>query len=270
MYKYYLNLGNSSLIFMSQAPSSDRHLVVNFQPTSRKQSHIISKVLSPAVRLWLRSQVEQVEDLQVKIQGGDRAILTGYIPKVSLSARQAVYQGLHLREIQLAAVNIAINLGQVLKGKALRLLEPIPVTGELKLQQADLQESLKSSLLSNALTEFLLLLLKEGGCPNRAEILQNRQISWNSIAIEPGKIAIEGAMSDHSSQNTYPLLINAAIELASPNQLELIDAQIEGLPNLNLASLNGLKLDLGSDVDLQELTLTAGQLICRGGILVRG
>lgn len=255
---------------MSQAPSSDSQQVGNFQPISGKQSRIISTVLSPAVGLWLRSQVEQVEDLQVKIQGGDRVILTGCIPRVSLSARQAVYQGLHLREIQLAAANIRINLGQILKGKALRLLEPVPVTGELMLQEADLQESLKSSLLSDALTEFLWQLLKEGGCPNPAEMFQNRQIRWNSIAIEPGKIAISGAIAENTNQNTYPLLINSGIKLASPNQLQLIDAQIEGLPNLNLASLNGLKLDLGSDVDLQELTLTAGQLICRGGILVRG
>lgn len=255
---------------MSQAPLNDAQQVGNFQPISRQESRIISKILSPAVRLWLRSQVEHIEDLQIEIQGGDRAILTGCIPKVSLSARQAVYQGLHLREIHLAAANIRINLGQILKGKPLRLLEPIPVTGELKLQQADLEESLPSNLLSGALTEFLLLLLKEGGRPNSAEILPNYQISWNAIAIGSGSLELKGTMSDNGNHRTYPLVINSGIKLASPNQLQLIDPQIEGLPNLSLVSLNGLKLDLGSDVEIRELNLSAGQLVCRGGILVRG
>lgn len=255
---------------MSYAPPNDSQHADSSISVSRKQSRIISTVLSPAVRLWLRSQVEKVEDLQVNIQSPDRLLLSGCISTVSVSARQAVYQGLHLRELQLAAANIKINLGQVLKGKPLRLLEPIPVTGEVVLREADLQESLKSKLLPDALTEFLLVLLKAGGCQNPAEILQNRVIRWNEVSIASGKIKLSGTVTENEKPDTcQPLVIVAAIELASPNQLQLSDPQIEGLPNLNLASLNNLKLDLGSDVQIEELTLFPGQLVCRGSILVR-
>ncbi|NES86601.1 MAG: DUF2993 domain-containing protein, partial [Moorea sp. SIO2B7] len=42
-------------------------------PKSSKQkpSQIISKVISPALRLWLRSQVEEVATLQLSIVGRD-------------------------------------------------------------------------------------------------------------------------------------------------------------------------------------------------------
>ena len=107
-----------------------------------KSTDLISKVLSPALRLWLRSQVESVAELNFSIQGKDRQILTGYIPSISLNSSRAVYQGLHLGEVELLGENIRINIGQVLKGKPLQLLEPIQVTGQVRLDQADLEASL--------------------------------------------------------------------------------------------------------------------------------
>jgi predicted phage tail protein len=126
---------------------------------SQLQSHasrIISRILSPAVRLWLRSQVEQVEDLQFQIEGGDRQILSGHIPRVAIAARQVVYQGLHLSQMDLAGTGIRINLGQVLKGKPLKLLEIVPVEGEMQLQEADLNASLRAPILSGAVSELLV------------------------------------------------------------------------------------------------------------------
>ena len=111
----------------------------------RQSTDLISKVLSPAVKLWLRSQVEQVEHLNFKINGQDRQILRGYIPVVSLDSSKAVYQGLHLGDIQLQGTNIRINIGQVLRGKPLRLLEPIWLKGEVYLTTDDLQASLSSA-----------------------------------------------------------------------------------------------------------------------------
>ena len=124
------------------------------EPVSSKQ-RIISKILSPAVWLWLRSQVEQVSNLEVKISGSDRQILTGYIPRVFMCARHVVYQGLHLSQVQLVGENILTNLGQVLRGKPLQLLEPVPVSGELLLKESDLNASLQSPLLANALNDLL-------------------------------------------------------------------------------------------------------------------
>lgn len=255
---------------MPYVPSNESQQLESLNDLSSKQSRIISKVLSPAVRLWLRSQVEQVEDLQVDIQAGDRRLLTGHIPKVSLCAHHAVYQGLHLRSIQLVAEKIRINLGQVLKGKPLRLLEPIPVTGELLLEEADLNASLQGTLLPNALTEFLVTLLKASGFHNPTEVLQNRQITWQEIAIDSRQIKLSGTLTDHNRQDlNSSLAIRTGVELSSCHELLFVSPQIEGLPGLKYPPLDSLQLDLGSEVNIQELTLSSGLLICRGSILVR-
>lgn len=231
-----------------------------------KGSRIISTVLSPALRLWLRSQVEQVEDLQFKIVGGDRKILTGHIPTVSVAASRAVYQGLHLSNIQLEGSEIRVNLGQVIKGKPLRLLKPFPVIGQLLLQTSDLQASLGSPLLSNALTEFLETLLQTNGITTLGEDLKERQITWQQIDIDAGQVTIYGTLIDTSG--TMPVVIRAGVQLATAQELRLHPLQIEIPPIIPSRHLDSFEVDLGSEVDIQELTLTPEQVMCRGRLTV--
>ncbi len=232
-----------------------------------KNSRIISTVLSPALRLWLRSQVEQVEALQFQIVGSDRQILSGYIPGVSIAANSAVYQGLHLSKIQLEGSDIRVNLGQVLKGKPLRLLERVPVTGQLLLLQSDLQASLQAPLLSNALTELLGTLLKSNGLTNLADNLKNKQISWQQITIDSDRLTICGTLTDPNSPTT-PIMMRAGLELVTPRELRLNPLEIQTSLATTPRNLDSFQLDLGPEVDIQELTLTPGQLVCRGRLNV--
>ena len=235
------------------------------ETVSLKQSRLISKVLSPAVGLWLRSQVQQVSDLEVKISGGDRQILSGYIPHVSISARHAVYQGLHLTQIQLVGEGIRINLAAMLRGQPLRLLEPVPIFCEVLLRELDLNASLNSSLLANALTELLLKLLS-------ASHPVDGSVEWQKIRIDNGQLILGATLtnleSNENLRNLKPLVISTGLKLASSHELKLEHPQIQnqlGLPWENLASLT---LDLGPEVGIEELTLTSGQLVCRGHIKV--
>jgi len=230
------------------------------------KSRIISTVLSPALRLWLRSQVEQVEALQFKIVGGDRQILTGYIPSVSIAASGAIYRGLHLSKIQLEGTNIRVNLGQVIKGKPLRLLEPVPVVGELLLLESDLQASLQSPLLSTALTELLGTLLKSDGTTNLDNDLKDRQISWQQVAIDTDQLTLVGTLTD--AVQTMPVVIRANLQLATMRMLQLNSLQIQLNPESEPINLDGFQVDLGSEVALQEITLTPGQLRCCGRLTV--
>jgi hypothetical protein len=232
-----------------------------------KKSQIISTVLSPALRLWLRSQVEQVEALQFNIVGSDRQILTGHIPRVSIAANHAVYQGLHLSNIQLEGSDIRVNLGQVIKGKPLRLLEPVPVVGELRLLESDLQASLQAPLLSTALTELVSTFLQSDGTKNPADGLKARQISWETIDIDDGQLTLCGTLTNATLETT-PVWICAGLELATPQVLQLYPLQIQFSADRPPLKLDGFQIDLGSDVDIQELTLTRGQLMCRGRLSV--
>ncbi len=223
--------------------------------TTEPGSHsLISRVLSPAVRLWLRSQVDLVSNLEVKISGSDRQILTGQIPRMSVSATHAVYQGLYLSQIQLVGKNIRTNLGQVLRGQPLRLLEPVPVFGELLLQESDLTASLQSPLLTNALTDLFRTLLPASSVHRH---------SWHKITINNGQLIISATLATDSS-NPTPLIIRTNLELASCHELQL-QPQIQTQPGVPLI-LDNFKLDLGTEVAIEELTLSSGQILCRGRI----
>jgi len=232
-----------------------------------KQSRIISTVLSPALNLWLRSQVSQVEDLQIKIEGGDRQILSGHVPGVSILAAHAVYQGIYVSKVQLKGENIRINLGQVIKGKPLRLLEPIPVSGQLRLEAADLKASLQSPLLSNAFTELLSTLLQAGGVQNPTDVLNDYQITWQQATLEADQFTLVGEMTEVNGTVT-PIVIRSGLQLASSHELRLAPLEIQMNSAFPINNLDSYHIDLGTEVDLEELNLTPGQLICRGSLKV--
>lgn len=242
-------------------------------PKAAQGSRLISAVIAPAVQLWLRSQVEQVEHLQVQIEAGDRQILSGYIPQVRIGARQAVYQGLHLSQIQLLGQDIQINLGQVVRGKPLQLLQPIPVEAELSLHQADLNASLAAPLMMNAVADLLNQLLSADsslidvlGTHPQPEALQDLQILLEAEQLTFG-------MSVRSPQGKIiPFGLRTQLSLASPRQLRFDSPQWLTSPNAKrgfpLEGLEGFLLDFGSEVALTEVSLTTGQLFCRGCITI--
>lgn len=230
-------------------------------PPKGKGSRIASAVLSPAVQLWLRSQVQQVEELKVKIEGSDRQIFSGAIPKVTAAARGAVYRGLHLTSVALEGAGIRVNLGQVIKGQPLRLLESFPVFGVLRLIQADLNASLKAPLLADALSEFLLPILpltdREGPLK-----LENSQ-----IAIDTGLLTLSAVIL-RAGGTQIPLVLRTNLRMASSHELILENPEIEIAQELNKHILNNFKIDFGPEVEIEELTLNPGEIVCRGGIRV--
>jgi hypothetical protein len=240
-------------------------------PTAAKGSRLISAVVAPAVQLWLRSQVEQIEHLQVQIEAGDRQILSGYIPQVRVGARQAVYQGLHLSQIQLLGQGIQINLGQVIRGKPLQLLQPIPVEAELSLHQADLNASLAAPLMVNAVADLLNQLLSAD--PSLVDVLgpQPQSLQDLQILLEAEQLTL-GMSVQTEPGKMIPFALRTQLSLASPRQLRFDSPQWLTRPNAKrgfaLEGLAGFVIDFGPEVSLTEITLTAGELFCRGCITI--
>jgi hypothetical protein len=239
-------------------------------------SNLIGKILSPALGLWLRSQVETVETLELAIDGKDSQILRGYVPKVALISEEAIYQGLRLGRVLLRGENIRVNIGQVIKGKPLKLLEPIRVSGELQISQAHLQASLASELLSNAFLELLIALLAEQGIASPKEQLAQYIFTWQSIALEHQSFQLKGQVTEKTGA-VHDLLVKARLELASAKTLHLEEIELVGLPAISQRSatrcadhnLERLIVDLGEDVDLEALHLNNGELSCLGKLLIR-
>jgi hypothetical protein len=228
---------------------------------SLHKSQIVTNLLTSALKLWLRSQVTQVSQLEVEMKASNRQILSGCIPWVSIVARHAIYQGLHLSQVQLVAENIRINIGSVLKGQPLRLLETVPVRGELIQLEEDLNSSLSSSLLSNALNDVLVQLLPE-------HCQKSKSICWQKISLNYSQVLLF-ATSTTGAGETKPLDISLGLELLGSHELQLTLLQLKSdISNLLNENNQGLYLNLGPDVDIQELSLTPGKLLCRGRINV--
>ncbi len=222
---------------------------------------MISKILSPALKLWLRTQVEHIENLEIKISSRNRQIIKGYIPSVFIASDRAVYQGLHLTQVQLTGENIRVNLGQVAKGKPLRLLEPVRVNLAAKLQEADLQASLSSSLLISALADLLSMLLKK-------EKNFIWEINWDEAIIAPEKLTLKGNINLENLETTS-IILRSGLQLASPQELLLSPLKIDGLPESFKLDSSDFKIDLGSDVNLEKLQLIAGEILVSGDLQVR-
>lgn len=249
----------------------DSDLSQNAQPLAENEHHpsnrLIGKVLAPAVQLWLRSQVESIEQLQVKIAGGNRQILSGHIPSVQVQAKKPVYQGLHLGEVTLAGTEIRINIAQVLKGHPLRLLQPFPVMGFVQLSQDDLNACLNAPLFVDALTELLVSLLQLHPTTSvnskPAYTLENAQLS-----LDQEQLTICGQLTCRTDTPIL-LTLRTGLQVMNGHQLQFINTEVELPQHLPAISVEGFTLDLGADVNLQQLTLSSGQLICQGCLTVR-
>ncbi|MBW4536646.1 MAG: DUF2993 domain-containing protein [Pleurocapsa minor HA4230-MV1] len=225
---------------------------------------MIAKLLSGAVKLYLRSQVEAVEALQVKILGKSKQILQGYIPQVLLSCDRAVYQGLHLSQVQLNGTNIAVNLPEVIKRQPLKLLEAVFVEIQLKLGAADLQASLDSALLQSGLSDLWQMILTSQ--KNYSPELIKLKVEWQTIAIANNQLNFAGIYQDALGE-IKTIALSTGVNLANAHTLCLSSLKITS--NLSSDSLKReLEIDLGTDIALQELTIESEQILCRGKIRI--
>ncbi len=219
----------------------------------------MGSVLAPACRVWLRSQVSHAEDIQVDIAGGSLQILGGTIPRVAVGAVGAIYQGLSLGSIDLVAENIRINLPQVLKGQPLGLLESIAVTANVKFSEDNLQASLAAPLLSQAITDLLTQILGSKQQPDWT-------VEWNHVQIVPQLLILLGNLITEGQ--TVPIEISMGIAIFNGQILHLNPLKITCSIDLPGSNITSHQIDLGDDVNITQLQLSAGELLCQGGILV--
>ncbi len=234
--------------------------------TPQSQSGLISKVLASAVTLWLKSQVESVEELTVEVNAGDRNILSGQIPELRLQAQNIIYQGIHLTNITITALDIATNLPQVLRGKPLKLKEAIPIKAQACLSDLDLNASLSAPLLEPVIRAFLADLLRSAEIETDPVALHNFQSH-----LAPDQLTLSAQIPTSSGQS-QEVALRTQIHLSEPNRLVLNQVQWltharakRGLP---LTDLEGYSFDLGPDTEITDLTIESDQLKVEGNFKV--
>ena len=222
---------------------------------------MINRILSTAVKFYLRSQVSRAKDLQVKIVGKNRQILQGYIPQVLLSCDRVIYQGLHLNQVEVKGANIGFNLPEVLKKKPFQLLEPIVVNVRLSINSADLQSSLTSPLLQSGLTDLLRSI------PSIQQERAISEIKWQSIAIAAQRLTLLGSYQDNNS-NTKKLNLSTGIALLDSHTLDLSPLKIDGELTQFKQHNHPLEIHLGKDVVIEQLEIKSEQILCSGQITI--
>lgn len=234
-----------------------------------KKSRLISRVLAPAVGLWVRSQLEHVEDLQITIEAGDRQLLGGGISRVMAAASKAVYRGLHFSHIQVAGQEIQTNLGQVLRGKPFRLLAAFPVMGEVTLTEADLNASLNAPLLADAITDFLLTFLQQ--TPQQSETVLDPAAKLQDVTVRLGDDELTFIAKLATATHTTPIAIRTRLTIKKGNLLKLEGFQyqrsVDELVSSSTCKTN-FTIPLGTDVHLETLSIQADRLLCQGRITV--
>lgn len=234
-----------------------------------KQSRLISRVLAPALGLWVRSQLDQVEDLQIGIEAGDRQILGGGISRVSAVASKAVYRGLHFSQIQVAGEDIQTNLGQVLRGKPFRLLTAFPVVGEVTLTEADLNASLTAPLLADAVTDFLLTFLQQMPQNDSEPVTHAAQLKDVNVQLGAGELTFTGLLVNGGKTTAIAIRTRLTVKKGNLLKLEGFQQQHSVAELLPTAACNtNFTIPLGTDVYLDTLAIAENRLLCQGRITV--
>ncbi|MEL7501487.1 MAG: DUF2993 domain-containing protein [Cyanobacteria bacterium J06554_6] len=228
-------------------------------------SRILGRVLPAAVRLWLRSQLDQIENLTLNLQGSDRQVLSGCIPGVSLAAEQSVYKGIHLSKVNVAAEDISINLGQVLRGKPLRLVKAFPVRGAVEISEDGLNASLAATLLSEGIERFWQSLLQ------RPEVAAEVEDYYGTAALQSHAPLTQARLTapfltliNGDKQLRAGLTVKQGRHLVLNQPTWLVSAQ-----DRPSHALKGFAWDLGSEAQIHQLTIVSKRLLCAGQIEVR-
>ncbi|QPN58049.1 DUF2993 domain-containing protein [Synechococcus sp. CBW1107] len=100
------------------------------------------QLLASGLQLWIRSQCEAVENLEIQLHGSALNLLRGRLDGVSLLARRVVYQGLEIERVQLRSDPLRIQVGGVLRGQPVLLEHAFLIRGSVAFTADGLSSSL--------------------------------------------------------------------------------------------------------------------------------
>ncbi|MFM7470577.1 MAG: DUF2993 domain-containing protein [Nodosilinea sp.] len=238
------------------------------QTSSARGSRLIARFLPPAIRLWLHSQIDNLEGLDFGIMGQDRQILSGYLPQIALSAREATYQGLRVRHVQIVARDIYLNLGQVLRGKALRLLQPFPVKGEVYLTIEDLQTSLQAPLILQGLGDVVSRLQPLKPSPQEDPVTLPCLSAVTHLALGHNWLALTWGKAELSA---HQLRLETAMVLRDQRWLYLHQPLVSRYVDnawCDPIPMETVAFDLGSETQIDQFVITPDHIQIRGTVRV--
>jgi hypothetical protein len=109
-------------------------------PTQR--SSPVLQLLASGLQFWIRQQCEAVESLELQLHGSSLGLLRGRLDGVSLVARRVVFSSLEIERVELRSDAIDVQVGNLLRGRAVQLDHPFNIEGTVVFSAGGLGRSL--------------------------------------------------------------------------------------------------------------------------------
>jgi hypothetical protein len=109
-------------------------------PTQR--SSPVLQLLASGLQFWIRQQCQAVESLELQLHGSSLGLLRGRLDGVSLVARGVVFTSLEIERVELRSDAIEVQVGNLLRGKAVQLEHPFNIEGTVAFSAGGLGRSL--------------------------------------------------------------------------------------------------------------------------------
>jgi hypothetical protein len=109
-------------------------------PTQR--SSPVLQLLASGLQFWIRQQCEAVESLELQLHGSSLGLLRGRLDGVSLVARRVVFSSLEIERVELRSDAIDVQVGNLLRGRAVQLDHPFNIEGTVAFSAGGLGRSL--------------------------------------------------------------------------------------------------------------------------------
>ncbi|MFT0796341.1 DUF2993 domain-containing protein [Synechococcus sp. H70.1] len=225
-------------------------------------AQIAGSLLNPLVAAWIRSEVQQVENLQVQIAGSDAQILNGQIPQAQVSGDNLIYQGFQISHLRLRGQDIRLNVGEAIQGRSpLRLLAPVPVQVSLRLTEADLNRTLQAPLIQSQLAQAQVQL--PFGKQTVPFFIRQPQ-----VALEPGRLRIQAQLMTPEGA-AVPVTVLTGLQAQGPNQLRLVNpVWVSEGQEIPIPGLADFPIQLDPAVRIDRLELQSGQILYEGMLVI--
>jgi len=119
----------------------------------------ILQLIAAGLQVWIRSQCEAVQSLELQLHGAALQLLRGQLQGVSLSSQRVVYRGVAIESVNLRSEAIQVKLAALIRSKAVELGHPFIVRGQVAFSAGGLRETFRHSrwrALGDSLAEQLL------------------------------------------------------------------------------------------------------------------
>jgi LmeA-like phospholipid-binding len=227
----------------------------------------VGALITPLLKTWVKQQVSQADNLDIKLQGTDQQLLSGLIPQIDITAENVIYQGIQARSVNLVGRSVNLDLSQAFKGGSVKLKSPVQADLAITMAEPDLNRYLTSPQFQKQFANQRIPMPSVGGAaPTTVPFVLNQpQISL----LDQGRVQVAANLKPEQG-SAIPIQITTGIDILNVNTLKLNNPELKSSGQLLPTELlQSLKIDLGQDTQVKALDIRKGLMQMKGIFTIR-